>query len=67
MTRTITLVGFAVLAASAVGLEILAHRAHRPIPFGVALGFALRRRWLRPTLLAGWLWLGWHVFVRVEW
>lgn len=66
MSRTITLVGFAVLAAWAAALELSARRRGRPAPFGAALTWALGRGWLRLAVLAGWLWLGWHVFVRVD-
>ncbi|MGH2395065.1 MAG: DUF6186 family protein [Candidatus Limnocylindria bacterium] len=27
----------------------------------------LRHRPARILMLAGWLWLGWHIFVRVDW
>jgi len=66
MTRTATLVGYAALAAVAAGLEIAARRG-RAATFGATLGAALRHRPVRVLLLAGWLWLGWHVFVRVDW
>ena len=67
MTRTITLVGYAGIAVAAVAVEVGARRrggarlsqvltsslAHRPVRLAL--------------LLAAWLWVGWHVFVRVDW
>ncbi len=67
MTRVVTLVGYAVLALWAVGLELGARRSGRVATFAQALDAALRRRPVQAALLAGWLWLGWHLFVRVEW
>lgn len=66
MSRTITLGGFGLLAAGAAVLELSARRLRRPAPFGAVLAWALRRIWLRLAVLAGWLWLGWHLFVRVD-
>ncbi len=67
MTRDVTLVGYVVIALCALGLEVAA-RAGRRIPtFAQALASGLRRPPLRVVLLAGWLWVGWHVFVRVDW
>jgi hypothetical protein len=66
MTRLITLVGYAALIASAVGLEFAARQSGSGT-FNDALTLALRRRPARVALLAGWLWLGWHLFVRVDW
>jgi Family of unknown function (DUF6186) len=66
MTRTLTLLGYAVVAAAAVGLELAARRG-MCATFGEALSAAVRRRPVRLLLIAGWLWLGWHVFVRVDW
>jgi len=67
MTRLVTLVGFALIAACALGLEVAARRSGRLATFGDALSAALRRWPVRLLLQAGWLWLGWHLFVRVEW
>ncbi len=66
MTRTATLVAYAAIAAAAAGLEITARRGHAAA-LGATLAAAARRRPVRALLLAGWLWLGWHVFVRVDW
>lgn len=62
MSRAITLAGYAVLALAFVVL----HRRGRPT-FGEMLTALLQRPVTRWLLLAGWLWVGWHVFVRVDW
>lgn len=66
MTRLVTLLGYAALALAAAGLE-LAARLGRGVTLGDALAGLLRRRPARLLLQAGWLWLGWHLFVRVHW
>ena len=67
MTRFVTLVGYGAIAAFAGGLELAARRPGRLARFGEALDLLLRPPALRIIVLAGWLWLGWHVFVRVRW
>lgn len=67
MTRAVTLVGYAVIAACAVALELVARRSGRLARFADALELLLRPVGLRVMVLTGWLWLGWHVFVRVTW
>jgi Family of unknown function (DUF6186) len=66
MTRGLTLLGYVVLVAVAVVLEVAAR--HRGT---TTSGDVLRRglRWhpFRLALLVAWLWLGWHLFVRVDW
>jgi hypothetical protein len=63
--RSVTVAGWVVLA---VGVAVLALRANlRPRRFatlGAAVSLALRIRFVRSVALAGWLWLGWHLFVR---
>ena len=66
MTRLATLLGYAVIAVCAVGLEIAARRSERIPTFADALSVALRRWPSRIVVQAGWLWLGWHLFVRVD-
>ncbi len=67
MTRLVTLWGYALVAAGALGLELVARRS-APIPtFGQALDAVLRRLPLRVLVCSAWLWLGWHLFVRVDW
>ncbi len=67
MSRVVTLVGYAVIAAAALVLEVAARRSKGVATFGEMLSIGLRRWPLRLVLLVGWLWLGWHLFVRVEW
>lgn len=67
MSRILTLVGYAVIAVSAVGLEVAARRSGRFSTFPEAISVAARRWRFRVVLQAGWLWFGWHLFVRVEW
>lgn len=67
MTPVITVAGYVLVVVIAIGLEITARRARRVVTFGEMLAVALRRRSVRLLLQAGWLWIGWHVFVRVDW
>lgn len=67
MTRTVTLLGYAAVAVTGVVLEIAARCSGRPSTFATALSVVLRRWPLRLAAQAGWLWLGWHLFVRVDW
>lgn len=67
MSRAVTLAGYALLVAAAVGLELMARRRGRGTTFAGAVALA-RRPWPgRALLLASWLWLGWHLFVRSHW
>ncbi len=66
MTRTATLAGFAALVAMAIACEIFARRTGRVATFGRAIRALTRRRAIRFLVLAGWLWVGWHLFVRVR-
>jgi hypothetical protein len=66
MTRFVTLLGYALLAVAAVGTEVAARRRASGT-FGDALTFTLRSGPARIVLLGAWLWLGWHLFVRVDW
>lgn len=64
MSRTVTLAGFGVLAAAAVTYQVLGVARRQSPTLGQAVGTLLRTPFGRPALLAAWLWLGWHVFVR---
>jgi hypothetical protein len=67
MTRGITLAGYAALAA-ALALFQLAGLAWRRTPtLGQVVAVVTRRPAVRWLLLAGWLWLGCHLFVRTGW
>ena len=62
MSRAVTLAGYAILAAAAFALQVSGRTR-----FGEVVE-ALTRHWpFRLLLLAGWLWLGWHLFARVAW
>lgn len=67
MTPVITVAGYVLVVVIAIGLELIARRTRRVVTFGEMLAAALRRRSMRLLLQAGWLWIGWHVFVRVDW
>ncbi len=67
MTRLVTLAGYIVLSLLGLGLELVARKTGRVAAFEEMLAAALRRWPLRFMLQAGWLWIGWHVFVRVDW
>jgi hypothetical protein len=66
MTRIIVLAGYAVVVTAAVVLELAARRRGSGM-VGDALTLALRWWPVRIVVLAAWLWLGWHLFVRVNW
>ncbi len=63
--RTVTLLGWAVLAVVAIALEVLAHRStSRLVGAGRLLSQVADRPAGKVALLLGWAWLGWHLFVR---
>ena len=64
MTRLVTLAGYAVIVAAALGVEIAARR-RGGATLGDALAVALRPWPARVIVVAAWLWLGWHLFARV--
>lgn len=64
MTRAVTLAGYAVLLAAVVVLELRARR-RGGTTFARAVAILLRSPLTRLALQAAWLWLGWHLFVRV--
>ncbi len=67
MTRGQTLIGYAAIASAMVVYHLAGWRARRTPTLGELVGALATwppTRWL---LLAGWLWLGWHLFVRVGW
>lgn len=67
MSRTVILVGYAAIAVCAIALEAAGHRGRRGARLSQVLSTALARRAVRVAALAAWLWLGWHLFVRVDW
>lgn len=63
--RWVTLAGWIVLAAALVALELRARLC--PARFATLADTAaavLRVPLVRGLALAGWLWLGWHLFAR---
>ena len=64
--RALILAGYVAIVAAALVLEASARRG-TPATFGATLSTVLRCRPARLLVLAGWLWLGWHLFVRVDW
>jgi len=64
VSRTLTLWGYAVLAVAAVGLQAAGLLRRRTATFGQAVKRLKSMTAARPLLLAGWLWLGWHTFIR---
>lgn len=66
-SRTVTLAGYAVIAMVAVGFEVMARRSTRLATLADAVALAFRHWPYRVLLQGGWLWLGWHLFVRAHW
>ena len=64
MTRTVTLWGYALLAVAALAYQAVGLLLGQTATLGQALTALTRRRAGRLFLLAAWLWLGWHTFVR---
>ena len=64
MSRTATLLGYGVIAAALVACQLVSLTSHRIPTIGRALAHVAGRRVARWLLLAGWLWVGWHLFVR---
>ena len=62
MSRELTLAGYAVLLVALASWAIIAHRRHEG--FAQFLAVIAGHRVTKWLLLAGWLWLGWHLFVR---
>ena len=64
MSRAVTLWGYAVLAVVALIFQAGGLVFRRTATLGQALTRVTRVRAGRYLLLAGWLWVGWHTFVR---
>ena len=64
MSRTVTLWGYAVLAFAVVAYQLAGVVSRRTVTLGQALRRVTRVPAGRIILLAGWLWAGWHTFVR---
>jgi hypothetical protein len=66
VSRIVTLAGYGVLVAAAVVVEVAARRRGTGT-FGQVLTGVVRWGPARLLLVVAWLWLGWHLFVRVDW
>lgn len=64
MSRAATLWGYAVLALAVVACQVAGLLLGRTATLGQALRRVTRFPAGRVLLLAGWLWAGWHTFVR---
>ena len=64
MSRTTTLVGYCVIAATLLGCQLASAVSPRIPSIGQVASVIASRRAGRWLLLAGWLWVGWHLFVR---
>jgi hypothetical protein len=64
MTRAITVAGYAVIAVAMAALQLASLLSNRIPTIGQATATVTRRRPGRYLLLATWLWVGWHLFVR---
>jgi hypothetical protein len=63
-SRTFTFLVWGALAAALVVVQIVALTTRRIPTVGGLIKAATRHRAAQLLLLAGWLWLGWHFFVR---
>ena len=64
MSRAVTLWGYAVLALAAAAYQAAGLLRRKTVTFGQAVRRLKAIPGARPLLLAGWLWLGWHTFIR---
>ena len=64
MNRTVTLVGYCVTAAALLGCQLASLVSRRIPSIGQVASLIASRTTGRVLLLAGWLWVGWHLFVR---
>jgi hypothetical protein len=73
MNRTTTLAGYVLIAVALVLLQCSAVRARRrgrlprPLTLGELIVALVQWSQVRWPLLVVWLWLGWHLFARVDW
>jgi hypothetical protein len=67
MSRSVTIAGYALLALAAAGYQVAGVLGRRTATLGQVLSIVKRSRLGRLLLLAAWMWLGWHLFVRGRW
>jgi hypothetical protein len=64
-SHDVTILGYLVVLAAGVTLQLLAGRPNSKIPsLGAVITWAMSSRTLRVGLLVGWAWLGLHFFAR---
>ena len=66
MSSTATLVGYCVIAAALLACQVTSVVSRRVPSIGQMASLVASRRAGRWLLLAGWLWMGWHLFVRTS-
>ena len=66
MTRSVTLAGYGLLVGAIIALQVVAMVTRRVPTIGTIVGMATRTPPGRCAFILGWLWLGWHVFVRAH-
>lgn len=64
MSRTVTLAGYALIVAAGLAYELAGRLRRRTPTLTEAVLMLTRRPAGRAFVLTGWLWLGWHLFVR---
>jgi hypothetical protein len=62
--REATMAGWIAIAAAVLAAELLGLLTASFPTLGDVLEFLMRSRAGRWTILLGWAWLGWHLFVR---
>jgi hypothetical protein len=67
MTRAVTLAGYVAILAAAVAFDVGARRRPGRATFGDVVTLVVRPWPVRLAVVATWLWLGWHLFARVDW
>lgn len=66
MSRTATLAGYWAIAALLLACQIASTLSRRMPSIGQVASLIASRRPGRWLLLAAWLWVGWHLFVRSQ-
>jgi hypothetical protein len=64
VSRAVTVAGYVLLAAALLACQVVAMATGRIPTLGQAVSAVTRRPVGRWALLASWLWIGWHLFVR---
>jgi hypothetical protein len=63
-SRTVTFIGYGAILAAIVVWAALATRCPRWLKLSDAVTLLTRTRTARVLVVAGWIWLGWHLFAR---